>query len=140
MTGVQTCALPISAEAEVTEKQKREIEERIKNPPLGEIMSSFGFADTNERSVLTQASPRLERVFENRMDGYLVPKLRPMRDPDVEASFEPAQLAPMSKGKLIVKMKPGANFAPRTVLIEVEVFTRVIPFRVQVGEPVVSQK
>ena len=90
--------------------------------------------------MLTQAAPQLERVFENRMDGYLVPKIRPMRDPDIEASFEPAQLAPMSKGKLIVKMKPGGSFAPRTVVIEVEVFTRMIPFRVLVGEPVVSQK
>lgn len=134
------CGAVATAEAEVTEKQKREIEERIKNPPVGEIMSSFGFAETTERPVLTQASPRLERVFENRMDGYLVPKIRPMRDPDIEATFEPLQLAPMSKGKLIVKIKPGGSFAPRTVLIEVEVFTRVIPFRMQVGEPVVLHK
>ena len=35
------CGAVATAEAEVTEKQKREIEERIKNPPVGQIMSSF---------------------------------------------------------------------------------------------------
>ena len=134
------CGAAAIAEAEVTDKQKHEIEERIKNPPVGEIMSSFGFSETNQLPVLTKAAPRLEREFENRMNGYLVPKIRSVADPDVEATFEPAQLPPMSKGKLIVKMRPGGSFASRTVVVQVEVFTKIIPFRVMVGEPAVSQK
>jgi hypothetical protein len=129
------CGAVATGETEVSEKQKREIEERIKNPPLTELMSAFGFVETAERAILTPASPRVEREFENKLDGYLTPKVRSVRDSDVEATFEPAQLAPFSKGKLIVKMKPGASFAPRTVTVEVEVFTRIIPFIATIEGP-----
>lgn len=128
-------ALPQSdQQTEVTEKQRKEIEDRIKNPPMAEVMSSFGFVEVPGRPTLTPASPRMERVFENKLNGYLVPKVRSVRDPDVEASFEPEKLAPMSSGKLIIKMKPGASFKPRVVLVEVEVFTKIIPVRVPIEE------
>jgi hypothetical protein len=134
------CGAVATAEAEVTEKQKKEIEERIKNPPLTEMMNSFGFAETSERATLTAAAPRLERVFENKLDGYLEPKVRSIRDSDVEAYFEPARMEPLSKGKLIVKMKPGASYTQRTVLIQVEVFTKIIPFRVMIEGPAAPKR
>lgn len=133
------CGAVPKGEAEVSEKQKKEIEERIKNPPVGQILNSFGFAESPERLVLTAAAPRLERVFHNQLDGYLVPKVRSVRDADVEAAFEPAQLPPLSSGKLIVKMKPGAKFTPRMVLVEVEVFTKIIPFRVAIEGPAAAK-
>ena len=133
------CGAAAVAEAEVSDKQKKEIEERIKNPPMGEIMNSFGFVETATRPVLSAASPRLEREFQNGMNGYLAPKIRSVRDPDVEAVFEPEQMPPLSKGKLIVKMKPGASFTPRTVLVEVEVFTRIIPVRVMIEGPAAAK-
>ena len=129
------CGVVARAEMEVSEKQKKEIEERIKNPPVAEMMASFGFAETSERAVLTPAAPRIERLFQNKLNGYLVPKVRSVRDPDVEASFEPAQLGPMTDGKLIVRMKPGGSFTPRKVMVEVEVFTKVIRIPVQVEGP-----
>ena len=134
------CGAVPAGETEVSEKQKKEIEERIKNPPMQEVMSSFGFAESAERAILSPAVPRLERVFENRLNGYLVPKVRSVRDADVEATFEPAQMPPMTNGKLIVRMKPGASFAPRTVLVEIEVFARIIPFRVIIEGPPASKK
>ena len=129
------CGAVADGAAEISEKQKKEIEDRIKNPPVGELMSSFGFAESAERAVLSPSRPSLERVFENRLNGYLVPKVRLVRDPDVEASFEPAQMPPASNGKLLVRMKAGGSFAPRSVIVEVEVFGRVIPFNVAVEGP-----
>ena len=134
------CGAAAKAEAEVSEKQKKEIEDRISNPPVGQIMSSFGFVETAGRPVLTAASPRVEREFQSKLDGYLVPKIRSINDPDVEANFEPAQMPPMSSGKLIIKMKPGAKFTPRLVLVEVEVFTRIFPIRVAIEGPPAAKK
>ena len=129
------CGAAAKEQTEISDKQKKEIEERISHPAVAQMMSGFGFGEGNERAVLTAAAPRLERDFHNKLNGYLVPKIRVVRDPDVEAAFEPAQIGPLSSGKLIVKMKPGASFAPRLVLVEIEVFTQLIPFRVAVEGP-----
>jgi hypothetical protein len=134
------CGAVAQGEAEATEKQKKEIEERIKNPPTSEIMSSFGFVAGKERPVLSPAKTQVERIFKNQLSGYLVPKVGAINDPDVEASFEPAQIAPMSEGKLIVKMKPGASFRPRPVTVEVEVFSRILPVVVAIEGAPPAQK
>lgn len=128
------------ASGEATEAQKKEIEARINNPPVAEVMRSFGFGENNDKLILSAANPRLERDFHNNLNGYLVPKVRLVRDPEVEAFFEPAQLPPLSKGKLVVRMKPGASFRPRTVLIEVEGFTKVMPFQVAIEGPAAAKK
>jgi len=134
------CGALSKEQVDVSEKQKKEIAERINNPPVSQVLSSFGFGEEMERPVLTAAAPRLERDFHNKLDGYLVPKIRSVRDPDVEAEFIPAQIPPLSSGKLVVKMKPGAKFTPRTALVEIEVFTKIIPFRVAIEGPVAPKK
>lgn len=125
---------------EATEAQKKEIESRINNPPLAEVLSSFGLAEGSTQMVLSAGTPRLERDFVNNLNGYLAPKVRSVRDEDVEAFFEPAQMPPLSKGKLIVKMKPGGSFTPRRVLVELQVFTKVIPVYVSIEAPAQSKK
>ncbi|MBY0508423.1 MAG: hypothetical protein K2X03_31220 [Bryobacteraceae bacterium] len=129
------CGVVDKTATEVSDAQKKEIEQRIANPPLNEVLSSFGFTDSAGGLVLSAAAPRLEREFKNKLNGYLAPKVRQVTDSDVEASFEPAQIPPNSTGKLVVKMKPGASFAARFVNVEIEVFTRVFPMRVKIEGP-----
>jgi len=134
------CGALTKEQVEVSEKQKKEIEERISNPPIAQVLSAFGFGEDMERPVLTSAAPRLERTFQNKLDGYLVPTIRSVRDPDVDAEFVPAQIPARSSGKLVVKMKPGAKFTPRTVVVEIEVFTKIIPFQVAIEGPAAAKK
>ncbi len=134
------CGALTKEQVDISEKQKQEIQERINNPPVAQVLSAFGFGEATERPVLTAASPRLERTFHNKLNGYLVPKILSVRDPDVEAEFVPAQIPPMSSGKLVVKMKPGAKFTPRTAMVEIEVFTKIIPFGVTIEGPANPKK